>query len=209
MGTGLLVINSDTIPESLIQGGTGSLSAQVNQPEILPDKFESGTHNLLGIAGLNEGIKYVMNKSPQKIFDYEISLAKNLYDGLSKIKDIELYTPKPDDDGFVPVVSFNIKNTDSEKTAQILNDKFNIAVRAGLHCAPLAHKCFGTLEKGTVRAVISSFSTQFEVEYEKNGVFTTHYFSTNSDNWTNAGEMIKKGIELMIDIVENGSIKPE
>lgn len=176
MGTGLLVINSDTIPESLILGGTGSLSAQVNQPEILPDKFESGTHNLLGIAGLNEGIKYVMNKSPQKIFDYEISLAKNLYDGLSKIKDIELYTPKPDDDGFVPVVSFNIKNTDSEKTAQILNDKFNIAVRAGLHCAPLAHKCFGTLEKGTVRAVISSFSTQFEVNYLIKSVSQINYY---------------------------------
>lgn len=76
MGTGLLVINSDTIPESLIQGGTGSLSAQVNQPEILPDKFESGTHNLLGIAGLNEGIKYVMNKSPQKYLTMKLVLQK-------------------------------------------------------------------------------------------------------------------------------------
>lgn len=78
MGTGLLVINSDTIPESLIQGGTGSLSAQVNQPEILPDKFESGTHNLLGIAGLNEGIKYVMNKSPQKYLTMKLVLQKSL-----------------------------------------------------------------------------------------------------------------------------------
>lgn len=95
---------------------------------------------------------------------------------MSKIKDIELYTPKPDDDGFVPVVSFNIKNTDSEKTAQILNDKFNIAVRAGLHCAPLAHKCFDTLEKGTVRAVISSFSTQFEVNYLIKSVSQINYY---------------------------------
>lgn len=78
MGTGLLVINSDTIPESLIQGGTGSLSAQVNQPEILPDKFESGTHNLLGIAGLNEGIKYVINKSPQKYLTMKLVLQKSL-----------------------------------------------------------------------------------------------------------------------------------
>ena len=170
MGTGLLIINSKVIPESLIQGGTGSLSAQVNQPEILPDKFESGTHNLIGIAGLNEGIKYVMRKTPQGIFDYEIRLARNLYDGLSKIKDIELYTKKPDKNGFVPVISFNLKNIDSEKTAQILNDRFNIAVRAGLHCAPLAHKCFGTLEKGTVRAVISSFTTQNEVNYLVNSI---------------------------------------
>lgn len=170
MGTGLLIINSKVIPESLIQGGTGSLSAQVNQPEILPDKFESGTHNLIGIAGLNEGIKYVIRKTPQGIFDYEIRLAGNLYDGLSKIKDIELYTKKPDKNGFVPVISFNLKNIDSEKTAQILNDRFNIAVRAGLHCAPLAHKCFGTLEKGTVRAVISSFTTQNEVNYLVNSI---------------------------------------
>lgn len=170
MGTGFLIINSKVIPESLIQGGTGSLSAQVNQPEILPDKFESGTHNLIGIAGLNEGIKYVMRKTPQGIFDYEIRLARNLYDGLSKIKDIELYTKKPDKNGFVPVISFNLKNIDSEKTAQILNDRFNIAVRAGLHCAPLAHKCFGTLEKGTARAVISSFTTQNEVNYLVNSI---------------------------------------
>lgn len=170
MGTGLLIINSKVIPESLIQGGTGSLSAQVNQPEILPDKFESGTHNLIGIAGLNEGIKYVMKKKPQVIFDYEIRLARNLYDRLSRLKDIELYTKKPDNNGFVPVISFNLKNMDSEKTAQILNDRFNIAVRAGLHCAPLAHKCFGTLEKGTVRVVISSFTTQSEVNYLMNSI---------------------------------------
>lgn len=170
MGTGLLIINSKVIPESLTQGGTGSLSAQENQPDILPDKFESGTHNLIGIAGLNEGIKYVIRKTPQGIFDYEIRLAGNLYDGLSKIKDIELYTKKPDKNGFVPVISFNLKNIDSEKTAQILNDRFNIAVRAGLHCAPLAHKCFGTLEKGTVRAVISSFTTQNEVNYLVNSI---------------------------------------
>lgn len=170
MGTGLLIINSKVIPESLIQGGTGSLSAKVNQPEILPDKFESGTHNLIGIAGLNEGIKYVMKKTPQVIFDYEIRLARNLYDRLSRLKDIELYTKKPDNNGFVPVISFNLKNMDSEKTAQILNDRFNIAVRAGLHCAPLAHKCFGTLEKGTVRVVISSFTTQSEVNYLVNSI---------------------------------------
>jgi cysteine desulfurase family protein len=176
MGTGLLIINSEVIPESLTQGGTGSLSAQINQPEILPDKFESGTHNLLGIAGLNEGIKYVLNKTPQKIFDYEIKLAQNLYDGLRKIKNIELYTPKPDEMQFVPVISFNLKDTDSERTAQILNDRFNIAVRAGLHCAPLAHKCFGTLEKGTVRAVISSFSTQNEVNYLVKSVSQINYY---------------------------------
>lgn len=176
MGTGLLIINSDVIPESLTQGGTGSLSVQINQPEILPDKFESGTHNLLGIAGLNEGIKYVMHKTEQRIFNYEIRLAQNLYDGLAKIDDIELYTKRPNERESVPVISFNLRNIDSETTAQILNDKFNIAVRAGLHCAPLAHKCFGTVEKGTVRAVISSFSTMNEVNYLIKSVSQIKYY---------------------------------
>lgn len=176
MGTGLLIINSDVIPESLTQGGTGSLSVQINQPEILPDKFESGTHNLLGIAGLNEGIKYVMHKTEQRIFNYEIRLAQNLYDGLAKIDDIELYTKRPNERENVPVISFNLRNIDSETTAQILNDKFNIAVRAGLHCAPLAHKCFGTVEKGTVRAVISSFSTMNEVNYLIKSVSQIKYY---------------------------------
>lgn len=176
MGTGLLIINSDVIPESLTQGGTGSLSVQINQPEILPDKFESGTHNLLGIAGLNEGIKYVMHKTEQRIFNYEIRLAQNLYDGLAKIDDIELYTKRPNERESVPVISFNLRNIDSETTAQILNDKFNIAVRAGLHCAPLAHECFGTVEKGTVRAVISSFSTMNEVNYLIKSVSQIKYY---------------------------------
>lgn len=176
MGTGLLIINSDVIPESLTQGGTGSLSVQINQPEILPDKFESGTNNLLGIAGLNEGIKYVMHKTEQRIFNYEIRLAQNLYDGLAKIDDIELYTKRPNERESVPVISFNLRNIDSETTAQILNDKFNIAVRAGLHCAPLAHKCFGTVEKGTVRAVISSFSTMNEVNYLIKSVSQIKYY---------------------------------
>lgn len=176
MGTGLLIINSDVIPESLTQGGTGSLSVQINQPEILPDKFESGTHNLLGIAGLNEGIKYVMHKTEQRIFNYEIRLAQNLYDGLAKIDDIELYTKRPNERESVPVISFNLRNIDSETTAQILNDKFNIAVRAGLHCAPLAHKCFETVEKGTVRAVISSFSTMNEVNYLIKSVSQIKYY---------------------------------
>lgn len=175
MGTGLLVINSKTIPESLVQGGTGSMSAQVNQPQVLPDKFESGTHNLPGIAGLNEGIKYVLRKTPQKIYDYEMSLAKRLYDGISTIEGIELYTKRPEKEEAVPVISFNLKDMESERTAQILNDKYNIAVRAGLHCAPLAHKSFGTLEKGTVRAVISSFTTQGEVNLFVNSIRQINY----------------------------------
>ena len=84
MGTGLLIINSETTPDSLIQGGTGSDSANLNQPEILPDKYESGTPNLPGIAGLNAGIKFVLNKKTDRIYNSELSLARMLYKRLEK-----------------------------------------------------------------------------------------------------------------------------
>lgn len=170
MGTGLLIINSETTPDSLIQGGTGSDSANLNQPEILPDKYESGTPNLPGIAGLNAGIKFVLNKKTDRIYNSELSLAQMLYKRLEKAENVILYTKMPEKNHSVPVISFNIKNTESETVAKILNDSYNIAVRAGLHCAPLAHKSFGTQDTGTVRAVVSAFTTKNDVVYFANAV---------------------------------------
>ena len=170
MGTGLLIINSETTPDSLIQGGTGSDSANLNQPEILPDKYEIGTPNLPGIAGLNAGIKFVLNRKPNKIYNSELSLAKTLYEKLKRTENVILYTHIPDINNSVPVISFNIKNTESETVAKILNDNYNIAVRAGLHCAPLAHKSFGTQDTGTVRAVVSAFTDKNDVIYFANAV---------------------------------------
>lgn len=164
MGTGLLIINCDTTPESLIQGGTGSMSSQRTQPELLPDKYESGTPNLSGIAGLNEGIKFVKNKGIANIERYEMRLAQRLYDKLSRMKDVILYTNRPDSDTSVPVISFNVKDLDSEYVAAKLSD-YNIAVRAGLHCAPLAHEFMGTDETGTVRAVVSVFISEEDINY--------------------------------------------
>ena len=163
-------INSETTPDSLIQGGTGSDSANLNQPEILPDKYESGTPNLPGIAGLNAGIKFVLNKKTDRIYNSELSLAQMLYKRLEKAENVILYTKMPEKNHSVPVISFNIKNTESETVAKILNDSYNIAVRAGLHCAPLAHKSFGTQDTGTVRAVVSAFTTKNDVVYFANAV---------------------------------------
>lgn len=165
MGTGLLVINSDVLPEGIIQGGTGSESANPNQPEALPDKYESGTPNLPGIAGLGAGIDYVLNRGEENLNFSEMRLSALLFDRLSKINGIKLYTMRPSARWSVPVISFNIGNTDSEEIARILSSKYNIAVRAGLHCAPLAHKSFNTLETGTVRAVVSAFTETDDVNY--------------------------------------------
>lgn len=164
MGTGALIINSDIHPQSLIQGGTGSLSYQKSQPEILPDMYESGTPNLPGIAGFNEGIKFINRCGIENIEHHEMRLAQMLYDNLRKMKNIDLYTERPNSKNSVPVISFNIKEEDSEDTANKLN-KFGIAVRAGLHCAPFAHEAFGTIDRGTVRVVMSTFNRENDVRY--------------------------------------------
>lgn len=165
MGTGILAVNTEQTPDSLIQGGTGSMSASRSQPDVLPDKYESGTPNLSGIAGLNEGVKFVLSKNPMRIWKSETSHACRLYDRLSRTKGVILYTRRPDIQHSVPVISFNIEGFDSEQSASILNDKFAIAVRAGLHCAPLAHEFFHTDEIGTVRAVMSAYTDNRQIDY--------------------------------------------
>ena len=165
MGTGILALNGKVLPRSLTQGGTGSFSSDPMQPEILPDKYESGTPNLPGIAGLNEGVRFVLSKGVDRIFAEETRKAQRLYDLLSANPRVRLYTERPSAATHVPVVSFNIEGRDSEETAAALNDSFNIAVRAGLHCAPLAHRFFGTEQQGTVRAVMSVFTTPSQIEY--------------------------------------------
>lgn len=176
MGTGILVINSETLPESLIQGGTGSFSSDRKQPAILPDRYESGTPNLPGIAGLNEGIKYVMKKTERGIERQETRLAVRLYNKLKNIPGVVLYTDSPEAHRCVPVISFNIEGLDSEETSEILDKRFNIAVRAGLHCAPLAHEFFGTQGSGTVRAVLSVFSNFEQVDYFASSIRTINKF---------------------------------
>ena len=164
MGTGLLLVNSERLPHSLIQGGTGSLSAQRKMPDMLPDRYESGTPNLPGIAGLNAGIRFVSRQGIQGILRHELRLAQRLYDMLSVCDGVQLYTARPEADTHAPVVSFNVGNYDSEEVASVLNDRYGIAVRAGLHCAPLAHEYFGTQYRGTVRAVMSVFNNNAQVE---------------------------------------------
>ena len=165
MGTGLLVINTDVLPEPLTQGGTDSLSRSLEQPDVLPDRYESGTPNLPGIAGLNEGIKFVLERGEERLLHYEMKLARQLFDGLSRTPGVVLYTQPPTAETHVPVVSFNIEGADCEEVAALLDSRFGIAVRAGLHCAPLAHKSFGTEESGTVRAVMSAYSKPAHITY--------------------------------------------
>ena len=164
MGIGVLIINCDTVPDSLIEGGTGSNSFDTRQPEILPDKFESGTNNFSGIIGLNAGIKFVKSKGLMNIYRKEMSLMTYLYKRLKNKNKIILYTEEPNIDFYVPLLSFNVKDYESEKTAEILNSRYGIATRSGLHCAPLAHITKGTEKIGTVRVVPSVFTTKNDID---------------------------------------------
>lgn len=150
MGTGILILSEKAIPDTIIEGGTGSNSVSFEQPQELPDRFESGTPNVSGIVGLRAGIQFVRQKKPENIAKHEFMLIQRLYRELAKMKKIRLYMPMPTPQYFVPILSFNIEGYDSETAAAILN-KNNIAVRAGLQCSPAAHKMCGTLESGAVR----------------------------------------------------------
>lgn len=163
MGTGILIVSGGQVPESLTQGGTGSSSDSFVQPEQLPDRLESGTPNVSGIAGLRAGMDFVMKRSPESIAGHEFRLIRRLYRSLSKTDGIRLYMPEPDEDHFVPILSFNIEGMDSESAGQLLSGR-GIAVRAGLHCSPAAHKAAGTLETGAVRVSPSVFTSENEID---------------------------------------------
>ena len=163
MGTGILIVGCDTVPESLIEGGTGSSSMSFEQPDVLPDKLESGTPNVSGIAGLHAGIDFVKRNGTEKLSAHEFRLIKRLYRDLSGMKNIRLYLPEPEPEYFVPILSFNVDGTDSETAAAELS-KRGIAVRAGLHCAPAAHRAMGTLETGAVRISPSVFTNPNDID---------------------------------------------
>ena len=126
-------------------------------------ELESGTVNLPGIMGIGAGIDFVKNLGYKKIYNHEIQLIEELYNGLKKNKNIILYTPSPKKYGYAPVLSFNYKGLSSGETAKILSIN-GIAVRSGLHCAPIAHKSVGTLEEGTVRVSVSVYNNHKEIE---------------------------------------------
>jgi len=162
MGTGILCINTDLLPDSLNDGGTGSYSDMISQPMELPDRYESGTLNAPGIIGLLEGIKFVKLVGVDEIYHHEKKLTKYFIEGLNSIKGVRVYGPN-DINRRSGVVSFNKIGYDCVLFSQMLNDKFNIASRAGYHCAYMAHKTIGSGDIGTVRFSFGKFNTLEEV----------------------------------------------
>lgn len=154
-GTGILLCNSETKP--LMSGGTGSESLLQSMPDYLPDRLEAGTHNVCGIAGLLAGLRYIIKKRPERILEHENLLLQTMIDELND-ENFILYTGENQSG----VLSLKIRNKGCEETASYLSEK-EICVRAGLHCAPIAHESAGTADTGTVRFSFSPFNTQEEV----------------------------------------------
>lgn len=155
-GTGILLCNQKGAP--LIHGGTGSQSMERNMPEDLPDRLEAGTHNVCGIAGLLEGIRYVRRMGTERILKRERQLIEAVERGLSQFPDLRLYSGK----GQTGVLSFTVRDRDPEEIASRLARE-GVAVRAGLHCAPLAHESGGTIPSGTVRISVSDRNREEEI----------------------------------------------
>ena len=157
-GVGILYIGKNASPLPLIEGGTGSKSEQLTQPDTFPDRYESGTLNTPGIAGLGAGIRHLLDTGIDVIAARERMLTQRLLDGLGALPSVTLYG-SPTIENRIGIISFNISGYDCAEVAIILDQSFDIAVRAGLHCAPLAHAALGTLSSGTVRASVGAFST--------------------------------------------------
>ena len=156
---GALVMNENYRPEPIVFGGTGTNSLELFQPDIYPERLESGTISTPLIMGLNAGIEFV---------------EKNFNDINSKIDDLTTYfnyelgklgiTSYTEPENAYGVVAFNIKDIDSSEIASLLSEKYDICVRGGYHCAPMKHKALGTLSQGAVRVSISYFNTFSEIQ---------------------------------------------
>ena len=161
MGTGLMITDNKFRLQTLVEGGTGSASSDPEQPEFLPDRFESGTINTSGAIALGSGVAFVREKGINAIYEHEWQLCSYAHTRLRQNKNVILYGDF--DRSSAPLFSFNIKGMTSEQSAARLSD-MGFYLRGGLHCAYLAHRKLGTLNTGTVRFAPSVFTTKGEVK---------------------------------------------
>lgn len=164
LGTGGLYIAPGLDLAPLKTGGTGSISEQEVQPDFMPDKYEAGSHNALGIAGLKAALDYIQNIGISQIRKHEKELTGYFLKELRKIPGIIVYG-FGDADRQVAVVSLNLAGFIPNQLAKLLSEKYGLMTRAGIHCAPLAHQTIGTYPLGTVRFSFGYFNTLSQADY--------------------------------------------
>jgi len=163
-GTGGIFLREGLTLKPLMYGGTGSHSTSLEQPRELPDALESGTLNAFGIAGLAAGVGFVSAEGIETIREHEIELLERMLEGLERAPGITAYGPRDARDrvGIVPLTFDTLSPVDA---ARMLDEEYGIACRAGLHCAPAAHRSIGTIKSGALRASFSYLNTPKEVDY--------------------------------------------
>jgi cysteine desulfurase / selenocysteine lyase len=167
LGTGFLYIRPgmENRLATLREGGTGSVSEQDTQPDFLPDKYEPGSHNAIGIIGLSEGVAWVMDQTVEKLAAHDRMLLKTFLDVTEGVEGLTSYGPPRLEDR-VGVVSVRVDGFEPQELAAVLESSFGILTRAGLHCAPLAHQSIGTLSiGGTTRLSFGPFVTMKDVKF--------------------------------------------
>ena len=162
-GTGVLYVGNRVDLDPLREGGTGSYSEQEEQPYLLPDRYESGTINSVGINGLGAGLRYISSEGLERISAHGQYLIDRLIEGLANVPKVRLYGAK-DRSKQAPIVSLNIEGYEPGEVGAILDQAFDVKVRAGLHCAPGAHRTLGTFPLGTVRLSPGYFNTKEEID---------------------------------------------
>jgi cysteine desulfurase family protein len=162
-GTGGLYIHPEVDVKPLLHGGTGGYSERADQPPVRPERYESGTLNTVGIVGLGAGVQYILDIGIDKISEHKKRITDYCYDKLKKVPGVTIVGP---DQGRprTHLLSFSLDGYDSHEVATILDMQYDIAVRSGLHCAPLAHMTTGTEENGLVRASFSYHTTFEEID---------------------------------------------
>jgi cysteine desulfurase / selenocysteine lyase len=160
-GTGALIVKNPDKLDSFMRGGTGSLSEKTVHPDFPPDKFEAGTLNTPGYAGLAAGVRFLLDEGIENIIQKEHYLIQYLLEKLIGINEAEVYAPYTDR---VATVSFNIKGATPSDVSHYLDTQWGIYVRPGLHCSPEAHKTLSTFPGGTVRFSLSFFNTTEEID---------------------------------------------
>jgi cysteine desulfurase family protein len=164
-GTGGLVLGERIKEKEMIplkQGGTGSRSEFEEQPDFLPDRFESGTPNGVGIAGLLAGVQFVLEKKVEQIRQNEMTLTQKLIVGLKETPQVRIYGPE-NHHNRIATLSFNFSRLSPSDGALRLEKEFGILCRPGLHCAPSAHHTIGTFPEGTIRFGLSAFNTEADI----------------------------------------------
>jgi cysteine desulfurase family protein len=167
LGTGFLYIRQglENVLRPFKQGGTGSRSEIMTQPEIMPDKYEPGSHNAIGIAGLAKGVSYILDQTVEKLRRHDSELCQKFMTGLDEVPDLKWFGPR-DVEKRVGVFSVRMDGFEPLALSQQLEEGYGILTRPGLHCAPLAHKTIGTLDSnGTTRFSFGPFVTLEDIDY--------------------------------------------